>query len=106
MTTRHEDGITTIGYVDIGGCAFPRAALAEVLPDINRFERWLDAAVKADDYMTLHPGQIPPFMRQLSAAEWEAVVTTMRELGELQMAAAADLQRELYDRDPEPPEAA
>lgn len=100
MTLRDEQGNRLFGYIDIGGCLIPRAELAKKLPDFERFERWMDAALEADDYMTRHPEQIPPFFAELSQDNQQAVAATLQELGELQMAAAKKLQHEFDSHDP------
>jgi hypothetical protein len=49
--------------------------------------------------MTAHDGAIPPEFKAMSVADRSAVLDTMRELGELQTAAARELKAELARRE-------
>ncbi len=79
---------STPGYIDIGGRTIERADLAECLPDIERFERCLEMAKRADAYMREHDGAVPPFMRALEQPQLSDVSATMGELASLRRAAA------------------
>jgi hypothetical protein len=101
MKTVHENGGVTdaIGFINLGTMAVPRKQLAKWLPDVERFERWLPVTQRTDAYMTAHDGATPPEFKAMSVADCSAVLDTMRELGELQTAAARELKAELARRE-------
>lgn len=106
MTIKDTNGTALIGFIDIGGVAIPRAGLAKGLDDIDRFERWLDRAKETEEHMNEHDGQIPPFAKALSEADRADLITTLKELGALQMAVAERMEAELQSRGPTPTDAA
>lgn len=102
MTTinaKNGDTITAaIGYIDIGGLAVPRAKLAEVLPDIERFERNLSLALATDAYMTEHNGYVPDSFLSLDDNRRREVAETLHEVGMLHKSAADELKAEIERR--------
>jgi hypothetical protein len=93
MKVENKNGTVTdvIGFINIGTMAIPRAQLARVLPDIDRFERCLPLALKVDEYMTEHQGAIPPW---LDRTQRDDVAETLREIGRLELDAADELESE------------
>ena len=85
----HKDTGNT--HIDIGGVALPRATLAEVLPDIARFEQHLPDALAVDADMKAGDGSIPDYVSEWPQARIEAVVATLKELGSLREQASAEL---------------
>lgn len=78
-------------HIDIGGIALPRKTLAEVLPDLDRFERHLPDALAVDADMKAGDGSIPDYVAQWPQPRIEAVVATLKELGSLREQASAQL---------------
>lgn len=70
-------------HIDIGGVALSRSELAEVLPDIRRFEAHLTDALAVDSYMSHGDGGIPSYARKWSENRLTNVVATLKELGSL-----------------------
>lgn len=90
----------TVGFMNVGGILFARAKLVTTLPDFRRFERWLETAARANDYMSEHGGAIPPWLQGKPAREINDIAETMREVGKLQSDASAELIAELKRRGP------
>ena len=70
-------------HIDIGGIALPREELAQVLPDIERFERHLPDALAVDRDMQASEGAVPDYVREWPQARIDAVVRTLKEVGSL-----------------------
>tara|TARA_B100002049_G_scaffold231018_1_gene208439 strand:- start:418 stop:705 length:288 start_codon:yes stop_codon:yes gene_type:complete len=70
-------------HIDIGGIALPREELAQVLPDIERFERHLADALAVDRDMQASEGAVPDYVREWPQARIDAVVRTLKEVGSL-----------------------
>lgn len=81
MTSDHSKQPPT--HIDIGGMALSRAELAEVLPDIERFEQHLTDALAVDSYMKNGDGSIPGYAQQWPQERIAAVVATLNEIGSL-----------------------
>lgn len=95
MTIQDENGTALIGFIDIGGVAIPRAVLAKGMPDIGRFERWLEVAKDIVCYMEEHQDRLPPFTERLTVEDGADLIATLQELGALRIATAFELDREL-----------
>lgn len=70
-------------HIDIGGVALPRRELAEVLPDIDRFEAHLTDALAVDSHMSNGDGNLPSYVQQWSEERIANVVATLKEVGSL-----------------------
>ncbi len=94
MKIENEDGSATdaVGFLDLGTMAIPRSELARVLPDIDRFESYLELTLRVDKYMGENSGAIPPWLRPSQA---DGVMATMRDLAALDEAACVTLRAEL-----------
>lgn len=96
-TDRHNISST---HIDIGGVALPRQELAEVLPDIERFETHLPDALAVDKQMREGDGSIPDYVSTWPQARVAAVVATLKELGSLREQAGEQIkaQRQATDQ--------
>ncbi|MES1949083.1 hypothetical protein C84B14_17128 [Salinisphaera sp. C84B14] len=83
---------TTPTHIDIGGIALPREELAQVLPDIERFEQHLPDALAVDRDMKASGGAVPDYVRQWPQARIDAVVRTLKEVGSLREQASEQMQ--------------
>lgn len=70
-------------HIDIGGLALPRSELAEVLPDIDRFEKYLTDALAVDSYMTNGDGSVPSYVQKWPEERLSGVIATLKEIGSL-----------------------
>lgn len=94
------NGALPAGYVDLGTHAIHIGKLRERLPDVDRFMRYLPHALKLQDHEPGSPEAFAVFDEAAPArSEAEAFILTVRELGELQLAAANDLQAEAKRRE-------
>lgn len=77
--------------VDIGGLSIKRSALVEVLPDLERFERHRADALAIDAAMSANDGSVPEYVNEWPQERIEAVVATLKELGNLR----AEVQKQI-----------
>jgi hypothetical protein len=98
--TEERDQNAMPSHVDIGGVALPREALANVLPDIERFERHLADALQVDRDMKAGDGSIPPYVSDWSQERINAVVATLKEVGSLREQAGEQIQSSNVRRKP------
>lgn len=77
--------------VDIGGLFVKRSVLAEVLPDLERFERHRADALAIDAAMSANDGSVPEYVQEWPQERIEAVVSTLKELGNLR----AEVQKQI-----------
>ncbi|HET7313025.1 MAG TPA: hypothetical protein VFJ08_01600 [Salinisphaera sp.] len=70
-------------HIDIGGVALPRSELAEVLPDIERFEAYLTDALAVDSYMGNGDGSVPSYVHKWPEERLANVIATLKEIGSL-----------------------
>lgn len=96
---KDENGNRLIGFIKVGGLAVPRAEVAKVLPDIERFERCLADAEMVNAYMTDH-GKPPAVLSGWSDAYIDDIQVTMREVGAIEGQAAEHLRAERARRFP------
>lgn len=85
--------------VDIGGLWIKRASLAEILPDLARFERHRADALALDTEMSENNGAIPDYINDWPAERIEAVVATLKELGSLRAEAQRQLETDAENED-------
>ena len=93
-----ENGNSMIGYMDLDGLAVPRAKLAQVLPDINRFERCLPDALTLSQYMTDNSGDMPAYVTRWPNSYLNDVAATLKELAGIEKQAAKTLHMEAATR--------
>lgn len=89
---KDENGNEMIGYIELNGMAIPRAYLVKVLPDIERFERCLDDALRVSRQMDENEGRVPDCMKSWTGPYVRDIAATVGELGEI-YASAAELCR-------------
>lgn len=87
-----QDPTSATTHLDIGGVALPRSALADVLPDMARFERYLADALAVDADMKRGDGSIPDYVREWPQERIEGVVATLKEVGSLREQAQAQVR--------------
>lgn len=61
----------------------PRSELANVLPDIERFEAHLTDALAVDSHMSNGDGSVPSYVQKWSEERLANVIATLKELGSL-----------------------
>jgi hypothetical protein len=81
--TRSDPQQIPPSHIDIGGVALPRRELAGVLPDIDRFEKYLTDALAVDTHMKNGDGSIPSYVRKWPEARVAGVIATLKEIGSL-----------------------
>lgn len=74
---------TPSSHIDIGGVALPRSELADVLPDIERFETHLTDALAVDSYLRNGDGSIPSYAQKWPEERLANVIATLKEIGSL-----------------------
>ena len=79
-------------HIDIGGVALPRKELAQVLPDMARFEAHLPDALAVDTQMREGDGSIPAYVQNWPQERVAAVVATLKELGSLREQASEQIK--------------
>ncbi|GEM_PF-1657497 len=84
--------------VDIGGLSVKRSALAEVLPDLERFERHRADALAIDAAMSANDGSVPEYVQEWPQERIEAVILTLKELGNLRAEVQRQISQQQTDR--------
>lgn len=83
--------------VDIGGLSVKRSALADVLPDLERFECHRADALAIDAAMSANDGKVPDYVQEWPQDRIEAVIVTLKELGKLRAEVQKQTSRQQTD---------